>query len=358
MKREPKILLGKAVDALVLAVEHFNSASDRGREEAVLILLDHAFELFMKATILHRGGKIREPRATETIGFDKCVRKLLTEGSLRCFDDSEALTVQIINGHRDAAQHYMIDLPEQLFYVTVQAGVSLFAKKLDEVFKERLHDRVPKRVLPVTINPPKSFDDLIANEVETIRLLAKPGSRKQLAAMSALRGLSILESSLGGSKTQPSEGELKKTLRKIQQGKKWSDVFPGVASLRLESSGEGFGISLRLTKHEGEAVHLVPEGTEGARVLAVKSVNDFDYFSLTAKSLGAKLGLSQPKTIALIDEFKIRESPEYYKEFVSGAVVLKKYSPKALDFLKKQLPAVDMDDVWKRHKPTGRAKAK
>ena len=75
MRREARLLQTKSLDSLVVAIEHFNQSSDRGRVEAVLILLDHAFELLLKAAILHKGGRIREPRAKETIGFDKSVRK-------------------------------------------------------------------------------------------------------------------------------------------------------------------------------------------------------------------------------------------------------------------------------------------
>jgi hypothetical protein len=44
-------------------------AWDVGRSEAVLVQLDRGFELFLKAAILHKGGKIRERRARQTIGF-------------------------------------------------------------------------------------------------------------------------------------------------------------------------------------------------------------------------------------------------------------------------------------------------
>ena len=70
MKRETKCLLVKATDSLVLSIEHFNRPWDRGRVDAVLILLDHAFEMLLKAAILHRGGtsgspgKIRQSAST------------------------------------------------------------------------------------------------------------------------------------------------------------------------------------------------------------------------------------------------------------------------------------------------------
>ncbi len=79
MRKEARLLRGRAVDALLLAVEHFNRASDRGWPDTVLILVDHAFEMLLKGAIVHRGGRIREPRAKQTIGFDACVRKALPD---------------------------------------------------------------------------------------------------------------------------------------------------------------------------------------------------------------------------------------------------------------------------------------
>jgi len=78
MRKESRTLHAKAVDSLVLAVDHFNRAWDRGRTEAVLILLDRSFELLLKAIIVHRAGgsAIREPgKEGMTLGFDHCLRK-------------------------------------------------------------------------------------------------------------------------------------------------------------------------------------------------------------------------------------------------------------------------------------------
>ena len=53
MKREAKLLLDKACDALVLSIELFNRPHERGRVCGTLIQLDHGFEMLMKAAILH-----------------------------------------------------------------------------------------------------------------------------------------------------------------------------------------------------------------------------------------------------------------------------------------------------------------
>ena len=62
MRKEVKLLRVKAIDSLVLSIEHFNRPYDKGRVYSVLIFFDHSFEMLLKAAILHKGGKIRKPR--------------------------------------------------------------------------------------------------------------------------------------------------------------------------------------------------------------------------------------------------------------------------------------------------------
>lgn len=45
-----------------------------------------------------------------TIGCDLCLRKCLSDESLKCLAEDEAVTLQSLNTMRDAAQHYMIEL--------------------------------------------------------------------------------------------------------------------------------------------------------------------------------------------------------------------------------------------------------
>ena len=104
MKKEVKILRRKAVDSLILSIEHFNRPSDTGRVHSVLIFLDHAFEMLFKAIIVHRGGRIREARSEQTIGFNACVRKGISDAKVKFLNEKQALTVQTINSLRDAAQ--------------------------------------------------------------------------------------------------------------------------------------------------------------------------------------------------------------------------------------------------------------
>ena len=154
MKREAKFLLDKACDSLLLGIELFNRPYDRGRVSAVLIQTDHAFEMFLKSAIVQRGGAIREKNAKETIGFDACVRRGLSNGVVKFLTEEQALTIQTINGQRDAAQHYLLDISEAQLYVHIQSGVTLFRDLLMDVFKKELSHELPTRVLPISTTAP------------------------------------------------------------------------------------------------------------------------------------------------------------------------------------------------------------
>jgi len=350
MKKGTRFLFDKSLDSLLLAIEHFNRPWDRGRPEAVLILLDRAFELLLKSIILHKGGKIREPGDRETIGHEKCVRKCITDEKVKCLTEVQGLTIQIINSFRDAAQHDIVELSERDLYTYSQAGVTLYRDLIRKELKEELKNYLPERVLPISTEPPKDLHTMIEADFKEIKALVKPGARRQIEAKTKLKALAIIESSLEGIRSQPTEHELQKLVKEVQSGRKWQDIFPGVASLELNMEGEGIGISIRISKREGEAVCLVPEGTPGATVLAVKRVNELDFYSLSLNDISKKLGITPPKVGALMHKLEICKSDDYYKTIKIGKSVFNRYSGKALDYLAKSLPRVDMDEVWVEYK--------
>ncbi|MCU7866453.1 MAG: hypothetical protein KZQ92_21070 [Candidatus Thiodiazotropha sp. (ex Lucinoma borealis)] len=351
MKKQPKQLFEKSLDSLVLSIEHFNRPWDRGRHEAVLILLDRAFELLLKSIILHKGGKIREPYEKETIGFEKCVRKCITDQQVKCLGEEDGLTIQIINSFRDAAQHDIVILSEQELYMYSQAGVTLYKDLIKKVFGEDLRSHLPERILPISTHPPADLHSMVEADFKQIKSLLKPKSRKQIDAKARLKSLVIIESSLEGIRNQPSELEINKLAKRIQTGKKWRDLFPGIASLNIVTTGSGISVDIRITKKEGDSVRLVPEGTPGATVLAVKRVNELDYYSLGLKDIAQKIDLGANKTLAIVKHLKLQESGDYYKEVKVGKSKFKRYSAGALNKIKKAIPKLDISEVWEMYKP-------
>lgn len=285
MRRESKLLLGKACDALILSIELFNRPHDRGRVSATLIQLDHAFEMLMKSAILHKGGRIREKRAKETIGFDACVRRSLSDGRIRYLTEEQALILQTINGLRDAAQHHLLDISEGQLYVHVQSGVTLFRDLLKSVFNRSLLTYLPARVLPVSTSPPTDLSTLFESEVAEIKKLLRPGRRRKIDAAARLRPLAILDATIRGEKGQPSGSDLARMSNELISGKAWPELFQGVAAVEIQADGNGPSLSLRLSKKEGIPIQLVAEGTPGASVVAVKRVDELGYYNLGATQL-------------------------------------------------------------------------
>lgn len=350
MRREPRLLLEKACDALVLSVELFNRPHDRGRVSSTLIQLDHAFEMLLKAAILHRGGRIREKRAKETIGFDACVRRSLTDGKIRFLEDEQAIVLQTINGLRDAAQHHLLDISEGQLYVHVQSGVTLFRDLLKKVFKQDLAAYLPTRVLPVSTSPPTDLTTLFESEVAEIKKLLGPGKRRRLEALSRLRPLAILDGTIRGEKGQPSDSDLRRVEKEVRAGKPWTELFLGASAVEIATNGTGPSLSLRLSKKEGIPIQLVAEGTPGASVVAVKRVNELDFYNLGAKQLAEKVGLTMPKAIAVVEHLDLRAKEDSYKEIKIGNTVFKRYSQNAIRAIQQALQKESADAIWAKRR--------
>ena len=350
MRKEVRRLRGKAIEALILSIDHFNRPWDRGRTEAVLIMLDHAFEMLLKGSIRHRKGKIRKARERQTIGFDACVRKGLTDGSVKFLTDEQALTLQAINGQRDAAQHYFVDMSEHQLYFYAQAGVTLFRDIHDEVFDRKLRIELPERVLPVSTTAPKNLAALFDKEVDEIRALLRPGTRKKMDAVAKARSLAVLESAVKGDYEQPSDGQLAKVCGRLGSGEAWSSVFPGVASINIAAGLEGPTISLRLTKNQGTPVQLLREGEGSGAVVAVRRVNELDFYNLGAVELAKKVGLTPPKCRAVVDHLDLRKDADCYREIRIGKVKYNRYSQKAIRRIGDALKAETVDEIWVNYK--------
>ncbi len=350
MKREARLLLNKAVDSLILSIEHFNRTDDRGRVSTVLILLDHAFEMLLKASILHRGGKIRERRARETIGFDTCIRRALSDGKIKFLSDEQALTLQTINGLRDAAQHHLIDISEQQLYAHTQSDVTLFQDILEAVFDQNLASHLPARVLPISTVAPIDLHTLFETETAEIEKLLKPGKRRRTEAYARLRPLAIFDATIRGEKLQPSTNELRTKGEQLIKGRSWQDVFPGVASIEFTTDGVGHTLSLRIAKKEGVPVQMVPEGTPGASVVALKRVNELDFYNLGRDQIAEHVRLSGPKTSAVIWHLGLQNDPDYFKEITIGKAKFKRYSQKAITTIKEAINTKPVEEIWEKYR--------
>lgn len=340
MKREARYLLGKSLDSAVIGIDHYNRLWDRGRTEAVLIFMDRAFELLMKAIIVNRGGKISDRKdRTLSIGSSEALRRCVSNAQFKCISEEEAISVQSLNLLRDAAQHYIVSVSEGQLYVYAQSGLSIYLGLLKSEFGLEPGERFPERLSLVGTAVPADFSNMLDVEFAAIRSMLVPGSRKRLDAKAKIRAFGVLERSLSGSEVHHSDAELDKFATRIAGGEDWRKIFPGVRSIRIDPAGSDVGLVLKIGKSgkaDGDAVTLVPEGTPGAAVVGVKTVNDLSYYSLYLKNIAEKVRAKYPPLNRtdvqnMIRDLDLKSDPQMFKEYKMGSQTHKRYSPKALD---------------------------
>jgi hypothetical protein len=350
MKREAQMLLEKAGDSLLLGIEKFNCPFERGRVTSVLIALDHAFEMLLKASILQRGGRIRKRGAAETLGFDACVRVGLSDGKVKFLTEEKAFTLQMLNGLRDAAQHHLITIQEAQLYIHAQSAVTLFRDLLKTVFRKELSDYLPRRVLPISTQTPVDLSALFDSETSEIRQLLNRRKNARVEIDARLRPLAIVEATMQGRKTQPSKNELHKLERSLRRNRKWKDLFPGVSQIEISQHGSGPSLSLRLTKKAGLPVVLVPEGTPGASVVAVRRIDELAFYNLGARELASNVGLTMNKVVAVIRVLKLDQDPDCFKEVTVSKTKFKRYSQQAIPRIKEALRKKGIDEIWREYR--------
>jgi hypothetical protein len=356
MRREVRRLKAKAIESLTLSIELFNRPHGAGRTEAVLLHADHAFEMLLKAVIRHRGGEIRKSGEAHTIGFKDCLSKCLGNADIKCLSPEQAITLQALNGWRDAAQHYLLELSEPELYVAAQGAVTLFDDILKDVFADSLRAHVPERVLPVSTSPPHDIDLLLDDEFNVISELIVPGSRRLSDAKAKLRPIAILDAATAGSDHQPTEKELDGHIAALRAGSTWRDLFPGVGGIRLDTSGTGLTYSLRFSKKEGIPIHTVKDGEAAAAVVGVKRVNELDFYQFGFNDLAERLKelASRNKLQAVITRMGLQEDERYSKAIKVGKSTFKRYSQDALKHLEAELPKTDIEAIWAEAQATRR----
>lgn len=348
-KRDVAELKKRAINSLVLGMELFNRPYDQGRAEGVLILLHHAFEMLLKAIIKDRTGTVHAKGEKYSFGFDKCLE--VAQNGIKVISVDERATLSILDAHRDTAIHYYQDVSEDLLYLQAQAAVTLFDDLLGRVFKERLADCIPERVLPVSTRPPKDLKVLIDSELSQVDELLQAGSRKGIQAAARLRPILAMATATRSDAERVTEGELRKAINRRRRGDDWSVILPEVAQLKLETQGDGIPIFLRIKKDADIAVRVAKDGEPVIGTLIKQEVNIWDKYNLGRDDLAKKLGISGPKTSALIFELKIQDDQDCFKVLKRKSTIFKGYSKKALDKLQSAIDnGIDVDATWKEHR--------
>lgn len=343
-------LLHRAVNSLKLAIELFNRPYDDGRPETVLILLHHAFEMILKSMIVEEAGQPCFNEKGYSHSFDQCLQ--IAYERLQVIDKDQRRFLSMLDNLRDAATHYYQVITEDVLYIFAQGAVTLFDFLHERACGTQLSELLPARILPLSSRPPRDLHLLMDDEFKAMRDALREMRMTKEEAIAAIRPLMALSVGSDEEARRVTLDELETATAALQEAEDWRVVFPEIAKLRVSFDGTGVQIGVRIVKDDPAAMPMrlwklgdegQPEGT-----IIVREVNPWDTFNLGLYQLAEKLGITAPKTLALIREFKVQEDSSMFRELVIGASEHKRYSKKVLEFLRGKVP--EAESVWKKHR--------
>ena len=87
----------------------------------------------------------------------------------------------------------------------------------------------------------------------------------------------------------------------------------------------------------------MPEGTPDSTVVAVKRVNELDFYSLGLHDLARKLGVNETHLLWLIRRDRMQEDADFFKAIRIGKSTHKRYSGKCYEALRAKLTRINLN---------------
>lgn len=350
LRTSARTMKGKALSSLRASIVAFNGLTEDGRVTATLLHLQHSFEMLLKAALQQSRKRVFDPRTGRSIGIDKSIELARMDPMLQ-LSEVEAGTIRAIDALRDDEQHWFTDVSEGQLYLHVRAGLTLFDDLLQRAFGEHLADHLPNRVLPISVNPPEDFLQLVDRDFSQIATLLAPGRRARSQARAKIRGLLALEAHVKAD-TRVSDADVTRVENGIRAGKSRSKVFPRLGSVAANVAGDGISVTVRFSKVEGAPVRLVraDETDQLADAAAIREVDLQNKYHWSPGELAQKLGLSGPRCTALRRHLGIDDDPGCLHVFIFGSQRHPRYSDNALAKMREACETVDMAAVWAGHR--------
>lgn len=207
--------------------------------------------MLLKAVLEAKGDKgVFDRRKQQAIGMETAINRCQGLSGVKLTDE-EAGTLRVLDNLRDGEQHWHQIVDEGLLYLNARAAVTLFDDLLDRVFKQRLGDPIPLRILPISGEPPQGLDLLVDREYDRIAELLKPGRKASAEAKGRIRTLLATEALTDPAAVAISQSDVDRVAGGIRQGKTRDQVFPKLAGVTSATSGQGLTVEVRFVKKGG-----------------------------------------------------------------------------------------------------------
>jgi hypothetical protein len=329
-------------------MEAFNSPHDIGRVTRVLLHMQHAFEMMLKSALVHVGVDVFDPELGRSLGFKTCLRKASAHPRIR-INEFDAGTLRAIDAMRDDEQHWFNHISEQILYLHVRAGITLFADLLSTVFGEKLAAHLPIRVLPVSADPPRDLFLILDDEYSQIAALLKPGRRAGHEASARIRTLLAMEAHME-TDTRVSRKDVDRVRKGIKNGASRDVVFPKLRDLATTEDGSGLTLKLRFTKNnKAPTVRYVAD--DNVPAAAIREVDLHRKYHRLPSELAAAVGLTINRAAALREHLGIDADESCVHVFKFGSQHHPRYSDKTYTLMKDAAESLDMSLIWEAHRP-------
>ncbi len=341
--REARTLKAKSMASLRRGLSAFNSYEEDGRTTAVLLHLQHACEMLLKAILVQKRMEVFDRKSGTSIGFSRCTNLAQSAGHIT---ESQSGVMRAIDSLRDAEQHWLLKLDEGLMFMHARALVTVFDEILKRVFLDALVEHLPTRVLPVSSHAPRNIEVLMDNEYTQIRELLTPGRRARDEARARIRTLLAMESHLVED-VAVSEKDIDRVEGAIRTNADFGAVFPRLTALGTETVGEGIEVAVHFTKKLGAPIRFVPADDVG-EAAAVRQIDLRNKYHISPTDLAKKIGLSIPKAAFLRKYLKIDDDAAFRYVFEHGAAKFPYFSDGAAVKMKQATLELDIDALWKK----------
>ncbi|WP_210247005.1 hypothetical protein [Mycoplana rhizolycopersici] len=339
--RDARTLKAKSISSLKTAMNAFNSYDDDGRITMVLMNLQHACEMLLKAVLSQRKVKVFDKGTGKSIGFERCLGLCVAHHQLSA---DEAGIMRAIDALRDAAQHWYVFVSEDLLYLQTRALITAYDAYLQRMLESDLRSHIPPRVLPISTLPPGDFEFLVDREFNYVNELLKPGRRARDEARARIRTMLAMEA-IVTDEVEISERDIDRIEKAMRGDADFSAVFPRLATVGTNLQGEGLNLTVHFTKKQGAPVQYIG-GDDPAAAAAVREVDLRRKFHLQAHPLAVKVGLSPPRSKVLRQHLGIDNDASCSHLFEFGAQKIRCFSDNAVTRMKEALHQIDMDQLW------------
>lgn len=328
-------LKGKAVDALLLSVELFNRASDRGRYSAVIIHLDHGLEMLLKAALLDRGGDLHGSNGNTTIDFNSCVRKCATGLKSPILNPADTKALLGFHAIRCEEQHFLSDQNEGFLYEMVRIGVKSFADLWERAFGEKIDTLLPDRVIPLATRPGMDIVSLFLSDIARMQDLIVAGSSKKAHAYEIMHKWAVMHSASNGTLLDGPLGSqaLSWFESAIISNTGISDIVVGLGGSELSSDEVRDRIALHLTRSDGVPIRIVDDESSDS-LLAVREINELDRYPFGTTAIVERMQRSIPEfqqhdVRVAVARLNLKDDPQMFKLIKINKQKIPRYSQRA-----------------------------